>query len=153
MDASGVKTEIDESSPLLQRCFARHAQDYAALSAMRPRSEPGFDQGDFQSLVDAVTKMQRSQPNWSAADLASVTRQVAIVAGENDEFIRLEHLQYLARTIPVGTYTQLSGVSHFAPIQDPQLFNSFLADFIARLPLVFSREYIEEVRGRGLLNP
>jgi non-heme chloroperoxidase len=148
MDPSGVKAEVDKSSPLLQRCFARHARDYAALLATRPRSQSGFDQGDFRSLVEAVTKMQRGQPNWSAADLASVTRKVAIVTGENDEFIRPEHLQYLARTIPVATYRQLSGVSHFAPIQDPGQFNLDMQVFIGGLPLVFSRAYMEE---RGLM--
>src|SRR5690349_7624418 len=62
MDPSGVK-EIDESNPLLGRCFGRHAKDYAALS-------PTPD--GFQSLVDAVTAMQRAQPNWSADDLAAL---------------------------------------------------------------------------------
>ncbi len=146
MDPSGVKA-VDESNPLIGRCFSRHAMDYAALSATRPVSEAMPDQGDFQSLVDAVTAMQRSQPNWSAADLASVTRQVAIVASENDEFIRSEHLQYLARTIRTATYRQLEGVSHFAPIQDPALFNIAMQDVVGRFPLTFSREYIEQ---RGL---
>jgi len=149
MDPSGVKAETDESNPLLRRCFARHAADYAALSALRPRSEDGFDGGDFQSLVDAVTAMQRSQPNWSADDLGSVTRQVAVAAAENDEFIRREHLQYLARAVRVGTYIELSGVSHFAPIQDPQRFNMYMTHSIHQLPLVFSREYMEE---RGLMD-
>jgi non-heme chloroperoxidase len=153
MHPSGVKGEIDESGVRLTRCFARHAADYAALSKLRPPSATGFDQGNFRSLVLAVTTMQRSQPNWSAADLAAVTRQVAIVSGENDEFIRQEHLQYLARTIPASTYRELEGVSHFAPIQDPELFNVFMRDFIGRLPLVYSREHIERVRASGLLNP
>jgi non-heme chloroperoxidase len=123
MDPSGVKAEIDESNPLLGRCFGRHAKDYAALSATP---------GEFQSLVDAVTTMQKTQPNWSAADLAALRLPVAIVEGENEEFIRREHLEYLARTIPGAAYTQLPGVSHFAPIQDPGLFNAAMLDFLAR---------------------
>lgn len=124
MDPSGTK-EIDESNPLLGRCFGRHAKDYAALSATPD---------GFQSLVADVTAMQRTQPNWSAADLAALRLPVAIVEGENEEFIQREHLEYLARTIPGATYTQLPGVSHFAPIQDPDLFSRALLDFLARLP-------------------
>ncbi|HVY98550.1 MAG TPA: alpha/beta hydrolase [Dongiaceae bacterium] len=127
MDPSGIK-EIDESNPLLGRCFGRHAKDYAALSATPD---------GFQALVDAVTAMQRTQPDWSAADLASLRLPVAsapieIVWGENEEFIRREHLHYLARTIPGATSRQLPGVSHFAPIQDPDLFNAALLDFLGR---------------------
>jgi len=124
MDPSGVK-EIDESNPLLGRCFGRHAKDYAALSATP---------GEFQSMVDAVTAMQRTQPDWSAADLASLRLPVAIVEGENEEFIKRAHLEYLARTIPGATYTLLPGVSHFAPIQNPDLFNSAVLEFLRRLP-------------------
>jgi pimeloyl-ACP methyl ester carboxylesterase len=123
MDPSGTQ-EIDESNPLLGRCFGRHAKDYAALSATPD---------GFPSLVDAVTAMQRTQPNWSAADLAALRVPVAIVEGENEEFITRAHLEYLARTIPGATYTRLPGVSHFAPIQDPGLFNAALLDFLGRL--------------------
>jgi pimeloyl-ACP methyl ester carboxylesterase len=122
MDPSGVKAEIDESNPLLGRCFGRHAKDYAALS-----STPG----EFQSLVDSVTAMQKTQPNWSAADLAALRLPVAIVEGEHEEFIRRDHLEYLARTIPGAAYTRLPGVSHFAPIQNPDLFNRAVLDFLA----------------------
>lgn len=130
MDPSGVNAEIDESNPLLTRCFERHARDYAALSATPD---------GFQSLVRDVTAMQRTQPNWSANDLVSVRRLVQIVWGEHEEFIRPDHLHYLARTIPAATHLQLPGVGHFAPIQDPALFNGFMVHFIATLPLISSR--------------
>jgi pimeloyl-ACP methyl ester carboxylesterase len=67
MDPSGTK-EIDETDPLLGRCFSRHAADYKALSATP---------GDFQTLVGDVGAMQRAQPNWSAADLAAIRVPVA----------------------------------------------------------------------------
>jgi pimeloyl-ACP methyl ester carboxylesterase len=130
MDPSGVQ-EIDESNPLLGRCFGRHAKDYAALSAMR-----GEPVGDFDAFVAAVTEMQRTQPNWSAADLAALRLPVAIVQGENEEFIKREHLEYLARTIPGATHTMLPGVSHFAPIQNPDLFNTAVLGFLGGLPEV-----------------
>jgi non-heme chloroperoxidase len=58
---------------------------------------------------------------------------VAIVIGEGDEFIRQEHAAYLAHTIPGATLRVLPGVSHFAPLQRPDLFNRTVLDFLDRL--------------------
>jgi pimeloyl-ACP methyl ester carboxylesterase len=122
MDPSGVK-ELDESDPVLGRCFSRHVQDYAALSATPD---------DFKPFFAAITEMQRTQPNWSEADLAALRLPVAIVQGEHENFIKREHAEYLARSIPGAAFTELPGVSHFAPIQDPDLFNAAMLDFLAR---------------------
>ena len=123
MDPSGVK-ELDETNPLLGRCFGRHAKDYAALS-------PTPD--GFQSLVTAVTAMQRSQPDYSAADLGAIRAPVTVALGENDEFIKRDHAEYLARTIPGAAFILLPGVSHFAPLQRPALFNDAVLSFLDRL--------------------
>src|SRR3546814_10109680 len=78
MDPSGTK-EIDETNPLLGRCYGRHVKDYAALSATP---------GDFEALAKAVGEMQRTEPNYSASDLAAIRVPVTIVQAERDEFIR-----------------------------------------------------------------
>ena len=122
MDPTGVKEM--EPSPLLDRCFSRHAKDYAALSATPD---------DFKPFVDAVTSMQQREPNFSAADLAAIDVPVAIVLGAHDEFIKPEHMAYLAATIPGATHTILAEVSHFAPLQRPDLFNKTVLSFLERL--------------------
>lgn len=123
MDPSGTR-EIDESDPLLGRCFSRHAKDYARLSA----TPDAFD--DF---VAAVSQMMKTEPNYTAADLARVTVPVAIVQSERDEFIKREHAEYLARSIPGARFILLEGVSHFAPLQRPDLFNDTVLAFLAGL--------------------
>ena len=119
MDPSGTKTI--EPSPILDRCFHRHSQDYAELS-----STP--DQ--FDNFVAAVGQMQRTEPNYSARDLAEIRVPVAIVQGEHDEFIKPEHAEYLARSIPGAKLMLLPGVSHFAPLQRPEQFNQVLRAFL-----------------------
>ena len=109
----------------IERCFARHRKDYARLSATPEQ---------FDAFVAAVSEMMRTQPDYSAADLAAIAVPVAIVQGEHDEFIRVEHAAYLARTIPGATLTILPGVSHFAPLQRPALFNAAMLAFLDRLP-------------------
>ena len=119
MDPSGVKPF--EATPTLNRCFARHAKDYAQLSATPEH---------FKDFVDAVTRMQQTQPNYSAEDLSRISVPVAIVQSEHDEFIKREHAEYLARSIPNAELVVLDGVSHFAPLQRPEQFNGAMLAFL-----------------------
>jgi pimeloyl-ACP methyl ester carboxylesterase len=122
MDPSGVKPF--EATPTLNRCFARHAKDYAQLSATPEH---------FKDFVDAVTRMQQTQPDFSVGDLAQISVPVVIVHSEHDEFIKREHAEYLARSIPNAELVVLNGVSHFAPLQRPEQFNSAVLSFLAEL--------------------
>lgn len=119
MDPSGTKAI--EPNPLLDRCFGRHAKDYAQLSATPD---------DFGAFADAVGEMMKTEPNYSARDLSAIAVPVAIVQSEHDEFIRRDHAEYLARSIPGAELILLPGVSHFAPLQRPDLFNGVLRTFL-----------------------
>jgi pimeloyl-ACP methyl ester carboxylesterase len=121
MDPSGTKTI--EMSPILERCLIRHKKDYAELS-----STP--DQ--FKTFAAAVGEMQRTEPNYSARDLAEIRVPVAIVQSERDEFIKPEHAYYLSRSIPEAELIWLSGGTHFAPLQRPELFNGVLRSFLKK---------------------
>ena len=109
MDPSGTK-EIAWPTPILDRCIGRHAKDYAQLSATPDQ---------FEAFAEAVGLMQKTEPNYSAHDLAEINVPVAIVQSEHDEFIKREHAEYLARSIPGAELIFLPGVSHFAPLQRP----------------------------------
>ena len=122
MDPSGVKKF--EATPTLDRCFARHRKDYADLSS----TPEHFDQ-----FVQDVSLMQRTQPNYSAQDLADIAVPVLIVQSEHDEFIKCEHAEYLAKTIPNAELIILNGVTDFAPLQRPELFNAALLRFAVRV--------------------
>jgi len=122
MDPSGLKPF--EATPAVNRCFARHAKDYAELSATPER---------FKNFVEDVSLMGRTQPNHSAHDLAKISVPVLIVQSEHDEFIRREHAEYLARSIPNAEFALLNGVSHFAPLQAPRRFNAAILAFVAKV--------------------
>jgi pimeloyl-ACP methyl ester carboxylesterase len=121
MDPSGVKPF--EASPTLNRCFARHTKDYAQLSATPE---------DFKDFVEAVGLMQRTQPNYSTHDLAKISVPLVIVQSEHEEFIKREHAEYLAQSIPKAEFILLHDVSHFAPLQRPEQFNSAMLAFIGK---------------------
>ena len=123
MDPSGAK-ELDTTDPLLGRCLSRHAADYARLSATPD---------DFQDFFAAVGRMQGAEPNYTAHDLAGVRVPVAIVQGERDEFIKREHAEYLARSIPGAELIILPDVTHFAPLQRPEEFNAAVFAFLRQI--------------------
>jgi len=123
MDLSGTK-EITELTPILDNCLKRHAADYAQLSPTPT---------EFKSFVQAVQQMHGTQPNYSAPDLAKINVPVTIVHSEQDEFIKQEHAEYLAKTIPNAQYVFLNAVSHFAPLQNPELFNEAMLAFADRV--------------------
>ena len=123
MDLSGTK-EISEMTPILDNCLKRHAADYAQLSATP---------AEFESFARAVQHMHFTQPNYSAPQLAEINVPVTIVQSEQEEFIKPEHAEYLSRTIPNAMYVVLNGVSHFAPLQNPKLFNEAMLAFVKRV--------------------
>ena len=122
MDPSGTR-EV-EFGPIIQRCFSRHVKDYKHLSATPDQ---------FDEFSEAVGLMQRTQPNYSANDLAQINVPVAIVHSQHDEFIKREHAEYLARSIPNAELIDLPGVSHFAPLQRPEQFNAAMIAFLDKV--------------------
>ena len=122
MDPSGARPFVP--TPVIDNCFARHRLDYVALSAT-PEA--------FMDLVDDLGLMQRSEPNFTAADLQSIAVPVRIVQAEGDEFIRPEHAAWLANQIPGARLTTLPNVSHFAPLQRPGVFNAVVLGFLGQL--------------------
>jgi pimeloyl-ACP methyl ester carboxylesterase len=122
MDPSGTKEFV--FTPVIGRCLNRHQQDYARLSATPDQ---------FDEFFEAVGLMQKTQPNYSAQDLAEIEVPVTIVHSEHDEFIKREHAEYLARSIPNAELVNLPGVSHFAPVQRPDLFNRTILTFLSKV--------------------
>jgi pimeloyl-ACP methyl ester carboxylesterase len=118
------RKEIAQPNPILDRCLGRHAKDYTELSATPDQ---------FKAFAEAVGQMQKTQPNYSACDLANIQVAVAIVQSEHDEFIKPEHAKYLARSIPGAELILLPGVSHFAPLQRPEQFNSVMLAFLGKV--------------------
>ena len=122
MDPGGVKEFIP--TPVVDRCFSRHAKEYARLSRTPD---------DFEAFVAAVGLMQRTQPNYTPRDLAEVRVPVMVVQSEGDEFIKREHAEYLAQSIPGADLVLLPGVTHFAPLQRPAQFNAAVLAFLGRV--------------------
>ena len=120
MDPSGLQ-DISFPHSILDRCFSRHRTDYINLS-----STPN----QFDRFVEDLNKMMNTEPNYTAAQLLEIETPVTVVHSENDEFIKMVHAEYLVKTLPNSKYVFLRDVSHFAPLQRPDMFNEVLLSFL-----------------------
>jgi pimeloyl-ACP methyl ester carboxylesterase len=122
-DPSGVK-EDTLKNPTFARFVARARLEYQRLSRT-PR--------EYDAFLAAISHMWDTQPNWTATDLRRINAPVVIADGDHDEAIKREHTEMLAREISNAQLLILPGVSHFAILQDPKLFNAALGDFLGQL--------------------
>ncbi len=121
MDPSGVRPDTD-AQPVFARFERQAEQEYRALSP----TPDGF--ADFSR---AIHKMWDTEPNYTASDLHRITTPTAIADGDHDEAIKRAHTEYLAREIPGAQLIILPGVSHFAMLQKPALFNAAMLGFLS----------------------
>ena len=117
---SGVKDGV-EKNPTFAAFIEGAGHEYAANSAT-PKA--------YDDFVAQISKMWAEQPNWTDAQLQSITSPVWIVDGDHDEAIKREHTEYLASVIPHAGLLILPNASHFAFLQDPELFNAAMLRFL-----------------------
>lgn len=119
-DPSGVKPTV-QSDSVFGAYVARAAADYGRLS----RTPKQF--GEF---VAKISEMWASEPKFTAEQLKSISIPVAVVEGEFNEAIQLEHVKKMAELIPGSTLILLPNLSHFALWQDPEAFNAAVLKFL-----------------------
>jgi pimeloyl-ACP methyl ester carboxylesterase len=122
VDASG--TWPFQANPEIDRIYSNHVRDYAKLSPTP---------GAFEKMRDDLGVMQADQPGYTAADLNQIRVPVWSVVGERETFVKREHMEYIAHTIPRARFLLLPQVSHFAPLQRPDDFNAAVLDFLSHL--------------------
>jgi len=121
MDLHGFNP-LGAVAPILPKVETLLSEDYARISET-PKG--------YGALARDVLAMQLSQPNYTPAELAAIDGpDIEIVDADHEEFILKEHTRYLARTVPGAKLLILTGVSHFAPLQDPDGFNKAVLDFL-----------------------
>ncbi len=125
--AFGANTSVSglidapEKNPIFPMVMEHFATGYAALSST-PK--------DFEALAGQMSSMWAAEPEWTDAQLARITSPVWIVDGDHEEFIKRSHTEHIAATIPGAGLLILPNVSHFAPVQAPELFNAAVLQFL-----------------------
>jgi pimeloyl-ACP methyl ester carboxylesterase len=118
-DPSGV-SDIAHS-PVFIAYIARAEKEYEALS---PTPH------EYDAFLAQIEKMWATQPNFTAAQLASISVPIWIVDADHDEAIKRENTEFMAAHIPGAGLLLQPEVSHFSFIQDPQQFNADVLHFL-----------------------
>ena len=119
-DPSGV---LDvRANPVFKAFITRAGQEYAHLSPTP---------GDYAGFDAAVEKLWADQPHFSAAQLGGLHLPVWIADGDHDEAIKRSDTDYMAQAIPNAREAILPGVSHFAVLQNPELFADMVERFLS----------------------
>ena len=117
---SGVKDDV-EKNPTFAAFIKRAGDEYRAHS-----STPN----EYDAFVEQISKMWASEPNWTDAQLQAISAPVLVVDGDHDEAIKREHTEYIAATVPHAGLLILPNASHFAFLQDAELFNFAMLHFL-----------------------
>lgn len=89
------------------------------------------DPSHFPVMIEKVTKMIRTEPNYTVADLGQIRAPTLIIAGEHDAILR-PHTDQLAAAIPGSTKVIVPGASHLGPVEQPSVYNELIRDFLNR---------------------
>lgn len=87
------------------------------------------DPDNWPVLIGKIKTMWLTQPNYTAADLAKVRAKTLVILGENDD-IRREHGQEMARLIPGARFVIIPGTTHMAPMEKPDELNKLVLGFL-----------------------
>ncbi len=117
---SGVK-DVNKS-PVFTAFIARGAAQYAHLSPTPTQ---------YKEFLADIENMWATQPDFTVEQLRHIEVPVWIVDGDHDEAIKRENTDHMAAVIPGAGELILPRVSHFAFLQDPQMYNASLMHFLA----------------------
>lgn len=83
-------------------------------------------------FFDKIRSMWLSSPNFSLEQLANISVQTMIIAGDRD-IIRLDHTIELFESIPKAQLFVVPGTSHYVLEEKPKLVLGFIDNFIKEL--------------------
>ena len=82
--------------------------------------------------VRRLTALVLHYPNWKPTDLAVIRTPVLVLAGEKD-IIKRPHTLLIAQHIAGAQVQILPGLTHYAPQENPQLFNEAVLHFLQQV--------------------
>jgi pimeloyl-ACP methyl ester carboxylesterase len=114
----GVQFVPSDQIPPFERVIA----DYRRLAPEPER---------FEELTEVLDALYKVAPNYSEAELGSITVPVLILDGENDEFVKADQPQRMAALIPGAGLVIIPRTGHFAMFAKPATFNQIVLEYLA----------------------
>lgn len=88
--------------------------------------------GHYEAAMAKIIDLWRTQPNFTPGELHSIHAATLVAAGEHD-LVRREHTEQLARSIPGARLWIVPGASHGAMLEQPELVNRTVLEFLGDL--------------------
>jgi len=102
--------------------FERFIANYQRLSPEPAR---------WDELLEVLGALDATAPNYTEAELGSITVPVLILDGADEEFVKPEHTRRMAELIPGATLVLIPGTGHFAVFAKPAVFDQIVLDYLA----------------------
>jgi pimeloyl-ACP methyl ester carboxylesterase len=122
-NTSGVRADAFENEKA-NAYFAKASEDYQKLSP---------DPSRWDALLENLSSMWASEPNFTASQLGSITVPILVLDGENEEVVYAAHTKEMASLIPTAKLILIPGTGHFAPWEKPEEFNQIVLDYLAEI--------------------
>ncbi len=112
----------------------------AAVESFTPENFPAIlvegykalspDGADHWPVIFGKLKiMWLTQPNYQDNELASIRCPVLLLLGEHD-IVRESESERIAALVPKARLTTLAGLTHYAPVEAPEVFNREIIQFL-----------------------
>ena len=119
---SNVNGEANISkSRVFNAYIARTKTEYEKLSST-PKQ--------YKTFYDKISKMWKTEPNFTKKQLESIKVPTWIVDADHDEAIKRQDTEFMAAVIPNSGLLIQPWVSHFSFLQDPRQFNNDVLHFL-----------------------
>jgi pimeloyl-ACP methyl ester carboxylesterase len=87
------------------------------------------DPSHYEAAMEKILRMWRTEPHFTLEQLGSIRARTLICAGEND-VVRREHTEALARAIPRSRLWIVPGATHSVILEQPELVNKKVMRFL-----------------------
>lgn len=119
----GVREDVMEK-PVMQQYLQRTKQEYKMLSPTP---------NDYDATLEKLSYMMKTQPNFTAKQLQSISVPVWVVDGDHDEGIKISDIKFIAKQIPQSKLLIQKNVSHFSFLQNSKKFNEDVLMFLKNI--------------------
>jgi pimeloyl-ACP methyl ester carboxylesterase len=103
-----------------------------AAAAFARRHDQGKGPGYWKELLRQIADNNSTNPSWTEADLASMTRPTLLIAGENDPYANIDQLVTMRRHIPHAEWLVLNHAGHPVHYELPEIVGPRIIDFLER---------------------
>ena len=123
IEAEGVQALIDEMLPKLI-CENTKQNKKELVQSL----EDSFNKVNPQAAIAALRGMAQRKDNTDLLDKISVP--TLLIFGAEDKVTNLEMAETMARTIPNSSLVKIENAGHYSNLEQPEIFNQALSDFI-----------------------